>query len=276
MTARRALPDERRDRLFAATLTAIVLAYVAIVAAMLLADIATIRPSAIKAALASPAIRYAALLSLLTCTLAATLALLVAVPAGYLLSRRHGRLWRWIEALFDVPIVLPPLVVGLSLLVLFQTSAGRWVDGVVASLGLPGIDGVTFEVPAIVIAQFVVGAAFATRAMRATFDELSDRREAVAMTLGCTRGQAFVRVTLPEAKRGLLSAFTLAWARCLGEFGPVLVFAGTTRFKTEVLPTSIFLQLNIGDLQGALAVALLMVTLAAVVLGAARWAGRSW
>ncbi|MEL7238986.1 MAG: ABC transporter permease subunit, partial [Planctomycetota bacterium] len=140
----------------------------------------------------------------------------------------------------------------------------------------PILKNVSFEVPAIVIAQFVVATAFAARAMRATFDELSGRREAVAMTLGCTRGQAFVRVTLPEAKRGLLSAFTLAWARCLGEFGPVLVFAGTTRFKTEVLPTSIFLQLNIGDLQGALAVALLMVTLAAVVLGATRWLGRSW
>ena len=64
------------------------------------------------------------------------------------------------------------------------------------------------------------------------------------MTLGCNRRQAFTRVVMPIAARGALTAGTLAWARALGEFGPVLVFAGATRGRTEVLATSVFLEIN--------------------------------
>ena len=93
----------------------------------------------------------------------------------------------------------------------------------------------TFQPIGIVLAQFPVAAAFAIRTLRGTFDQISPRYEAVALTLGCNRGQAFTRVVLPQAGRGMLTAGTLAWARALGEFGPVLVFAGATRGRTEVL-----------------------------------------
>jgi molybdate transport system permease protein len=63
-----------------------------------------------------------------------------------------------------------------------------------------------------------------------------------------------------------VTAATLAWARALGEFGPILVFAGATRFRTEVLSTTVFLELSVGDLQGALAVSLVMVAAAVIVL----------
>jgi molybdate transport system permease protein len=73
-------------------------------------------------------------------------------------------------------------------------------------------------------------------------------------------------VVLPSARKGLLTAATLAWARALGEFGPILVFSGATRMKTEVLPTTVYLELSIGNLEGAVAVSLLMVAAAVVVL----------
>ena len=111
--------------------------------------------------------------------------------------------------------------------------------------------------------------------MRATFDQIDNRRELVALTLGCTRAQAFSMVVLPEAYRGMLTAATLAWARALGEFGPLLVFAGTTRNKTEVLSTTVFLELSIGDLEAAVAVSLIMVVSAVIVLVIARlWGTR--
>jgi molybdate transport system permease protein len=75
-----------------------------------------------------------------------------------------------------------------------------------------------------------------------------------------------MRVALPEAGRGKLTAFTLAWARALGEFGPLLIFAGATRNKTEVLSTTVFLELSIGDLEAAVAVSLIMVFAAVAVL----------
>jgi molybdate transport system permease protein len=118
----------------------------------------------------------------------------------------------------------------------------------------------------VILAQFAVAAAFAVRTMRVTFDQISPRAEEVALTLGCTRSQAFWRVLLPSARRGILTAGTLAWARSLGEFGPILLFSGATRFRTEVLPTTVFLELSIGNLEAALAVSLLMIGVAVLVL----------
>ncbi len=109
--------------------------------------------------------------------------------------------------------------------------------------------------------------------MRVTFDQIDPRAEQVALTLGCRRSQAFFRVLLPQAWRGIIAAFTIAWARSLGEFGPILVFAGATRMKTEVLSTTVFLELSVGQLEAAVAVSLFMVTAAMAVLGIVRLLG---
>jgi molybdate transport system permease protein len=181
----------------------------------------------------------------------------VAVPLGYLLSRTEFPGKRLVDAIVDIPVVLPPLVVGLSLLILFQTAPGRAADGVIPF---------TYAKAGIVLAQFAVACAFAVRTLRITFDQINPRSEQVALTLGCSRAQAFWRVSLPEARRGVFTAFTLSWARALGEFGPILIFAGATRMKTEVLSTTVFLELSIGNLEAAVAVSLLMVAAALAVL----------
>jgi molybdate transport system permease protein len=235
--------------------------YVGLIAALLVADLTYTSPGHISRALASPQIRSAVWLSLLSCTAAAVLSVWVAVPLGYLLARtRFPGKWL-VDLLVDVPIILPPLVVGLSLLILFQTPPGLAVQRYVA---------VTYAVPAVVLAQFAVAAAFAVRTMRVTFEQISPRSEEVAMTLGCSRGRAFWLVTLPEAWRGVLTAGTLAWARSLGEFGPILVFAGATRMRTEVLSTTVFLELSVGNVETALAVSVLMIGVAAAVLAVTR------
>jgi molybdate transport system permease protein len=231
--------------------------YVLLIVAMLLADFAFTSPEHILSALRKPEIQYAITLSLLSCTVTAILSLWVSIPLGYLLSRHQFFGKSWIDALLDIPIVLPPLVVGLSLLILFQTPPGRFVQQYVS---------VTYAVPSVILAQFAVACAFAVRTMRITFDQIPPRREQVALTLGCTKAQAFWRVALPEARRGVVTAATLAWARALGEFGPILVFSGATPFRTEVLSTAVFLELSVGSLQTAVAVSLLMVLAAALVL----------
>ncbi|MBI1374173.1 MAG: ABC transporter permease subunit [Phycisphaera sp.] len=240
----------------------------------------------IFAALSKPEIQYSITLSLVSCTVTAIMSIWVAVPVGYLMARwddamvaqqldriaqpvehhskRLAAIIRWcspkalIDAILDIPIVLPPLVIGLSLLILFQFFPRGVREEVV------------YEVPAVVLAQFVVACAFAVRVMRATYEQIDARREQVALTLGCSRAQAFFRVVMPESMRGILTAGTLAWARALGEFGPLLIFAGATRNKTEVLSTTVFLELSIGDLEAAVAVSLIMVLAAVVVLVIAR------
>jgi molybdate transport system permease protein len=235
--------------------------YVVLILAMLAADIFKTSPIHFWNALSSPEIRYSIRLSLISCSITAILALWVAVPLGYLLSRTEFIGRTLVDTVLDIPIVIPPLVVGLSLLILFQTSPGQFIQKFVP---------ITFAIPSVILAQFAVSTAFAVRTMRVTFDQIPVRTEQVALTLGCNRSQAFWRVTFPQARRGLLTAGTLAWARSLGEFGPILIFSGATRMKTEVLPTTVFLELSIGKLEAALAVSLLMVVAAVIVLVIAR------
>lgn len=259
------------DRAFTAALVAICAAYVLLILAMLAGDFAYMLDDGsgpesrnpILKALGEPEIQNSIILSLISCTLSAILAVWFAIPIGYLLSRVRFRGMALIDAILDIPVVLPPLVIGLSLLILFQFPPFRTF----ASL-------IVYQVPAVIIAQAAVATAFAIRVMKATFDQIDARREQVALTLGCSRFQAFMRVVLPEALPGVLTAWTLAWARSLGEFGPLLIFAGATRNKTEVLSTTVFLELSIGNLSAAVAVSLIMVFAAVVVLVIARAWGR--
>lgn len=266
------------DVLFILALLVIGALYIGLVVAMLWANVAFLKPapghgfihalqtiaSRTIAPLRTPEIRYSLKLSLISCTITAILSLWVAAPLGYLLSRYRFPLKGLVDAIIDIPIVLPPLVIGLSLLILFHMSAGRAIERIIP---------VTYAVPSVILAQFSVACAFAVRTMRVTFDQINPRTEHVALTLGCSRAQAFWRVALPEARRGILTAGTLAWARAMGEFGPVLVFSGATRMKTEVLPTSVFLELSVGNVESAVAVSLLMVIAAVIVLLIVRLAG---
>jgi molybdate transport system permease protein len=257
--------------------------YVLLIVSMLLADVAYMGGETVRAAraaenpvwaalaknpitlaLADPKIQYSIWLSLVSCTLSAILSVWVAVPTGYLLSRKRLPGRNMIDAILDVPIVLPPLVVGLSLLIMFQFPPFSWFARQIV-----------YQIPAVVLAQFSVACAFAVRTMKATFDHIDPRCEQVALSLGCTRFEAFGWVVLPEARRGMMTAFTLAWARSLGEFGPLLIFAGATRMKTEVLSTTVFLEMNVGNVEAAVAVSLIMVLAAAIVLSIARiWGSR--
>ncbi len=231
--------------------------YFVLILAMLVADAAYTTPGDIWAALGKREIQYAIKLSLLSCCLTTIFSLWVAVPIGYLMSRFEFRGKALVDAILDIPIVLPPLVIGLSLLILFRTPIGQAVEKAIPF---------TFAIPGVILAQFMVACAFAVRTMRATFDQINPRQEQVALTLGCTRSQAFWWVVLPEARRGIVTAGTLAWARSLGEFGPILVFAGTMRMRTEVLPTSIYLEFTLSKIEPAVAVSLLMVAIALIVL----------
>ena len=206
-------------------------------------------------------------LTLISCTISAILSVLVAIPAGYILSRYQFFGKTLIDAVLDIPIVLPPLVVGLSLLILFNKMPPWSGPSFEEMLG----GNFTYNVPAVILAQFTVACAFAVRTMRNTFDQISPRAEQVALTLGCNRGRAFFSIVVPEAWRGISTAGTLAWTRAMGEFGPILVFAGAIRGKTEVLSSSVFLEISIGNLEGAVIVSLLMVTIAIIVLVAVRF-----
>lgn len=259
------------DALFFVVMGGLGGSYVLLIFALLVADLAFTSPQHFADALGKPEIQYAIRLTLISCTMSALLSIWVATPLGYLLSRFTFR-GRWlIDTIIDIPVVLPPLVIGLSLLILFHLPLGgtNLEEQLQRHLGLR----VTYAQPAVVLAQFAVACAFAVQTMRVTFDQIDTRAEQVALTLGCRRSQAFLQIALPQAWRGMVAALTIAWARSLGEFGPILVFAGATRMRTEVLSTTVFLELSVGQLEAAVAVSLLMVLAAMAVLGIVRLLG---
>ncbi|SMP70704.1 molybdate transport system permease protein [Neorhodopirellula lusitana] len=266
------LGRRRSDLPFFLVMSGISGLFVVLIALLIAADLMFTSFADFTEALGKPEIRAAFRLTMLSCTAAAILSIWVATPLGYLLSRYRFP-GRWlVDTLVDIPIVLPPLVVGLSLLILFHLSIGDWeLEAWLRDrVGFP----VTYRWPAIILAQFTVACAFAIRTMRVAFDQIDPRAENIARTLGCTRGQAFTQIALPQAYRGMVAAFTIAWARSLGEFGPILVFAGATRMRTEVLSTSVFLELSVGQLNAAVAVSLLMVAIAVAALLLLRFLGK--
>lgn len=255
----------RGDRNFIKVIAVIAIAYVGLLLAMVLANVTLVASDSTTAwgTLARPEIQQAILLSLGTSLLSAVLSVWIGTGIAYLVSRERFSGRRLVDFLMDLPIFLPPLVIGISLLILFRRTPLAVLDSAM---------GIAFYVPAIVLAQTVVGVAFVYRTMKATFDSMSTRQEHLAQSLGCSRFGAFCKITLPQARQGVVTAAAIAWARSFGEFGPVLVFAGSIRGRTEVMPVSIYLELNSGNLSGAVMIALVMIVIAAVVLSVARWA----
>jgi molybdate transport system permease protein len=256
------LPDRGVGRLqspfFLAGIWAMVGYFVLGWAALFAADINYTTWAAVQEVLGAVEIRAALWLSIWSTCLTVMIGLMFAIPMGYALSRFHFPGHVLVDSIVDLPIILPPLLVGLSLLVFFQTPTGNFIE----DTGLKFV----FQQRGIVLCQFLVSASFGIRAVKLTFDGIDPRLEHVAMTLGSTRAGAFFRVALPLARRGILTGAILIWTRAFGIFGPLMVFVGAVRMRTEVLPTTIYLEQSVGRIEVALAVAVLMLVLASVGL----------
>jgi len=244
--------------------------YVGFLVLLMVTNLGYIRWEAFAYVFRSADLRYAIRLSLITASISAVLSLIVAIPAGFALSRFRFPGIRLLDAIADIPLILSHLVVGLTLLVFFQSPLGRFIEN----------HGMRFVyAPAgIVLAQFTVVSAFALRTLKATFDGVDPRMENVARTLGWSRLQTFLRVTLPVSRNGIMAAAVFAWAQAIGLFGPLMVFAGTTRRSTEVMATAIYLELSVGNLEEAIAISMIMIVLAFATLALVKWlaAGKYW
>ncbi len=231
---------------------------VGIITITLLSIVTYLSASEFASAVVSKEVLFAVRLTAITTTITTGVAVLLGIPASYALSRYRFPLHALIDTIIDLPIVLPPLVAGIALLVFFQTGIGQWIEAHI----MPFV----FTTQGIVLAQFVPAASFSVRALKSAFDGVDPRMEQVARTLGCTERQAFWRVTLPLARNGLVAGTVMTWARAAGEFGPILMFCGATRFKTEVLPIAVFLNMSVGNVGMALSVTVILLILATVAL----------
>jgi molybdate transport system permease protein len=210
------------------------------------------------AALISEEILFAIRLSVITATVSAVISILIAIPVAYAISRTSFPGKDIVDSLLDLPIVISPVALGAALLVFFNTPLGAAIDDNIIKF--------VFSVPGIVLAQITVISALAIRLLKSTFDSIDPRYEQVARTLGCSKPEAFFRVSLPLAREGLIAATILTWARAVGEFGATVTLAGATAMKTETLPTAIFLSLATADIGKAIAVIFVLVIIAVAAL----------
>jgi molybdate transport system permease protein len=152
------------------------------------------------------------------------------------------------------------VVTGYVLLVLFGRRGP--LGPVLEAFGMP----VVFTWKACVIASAVMAFPLAYRACRIAFEEVDPRLPAAARTLGASRTDAFFSVTLPLAKRGVLSAMVLAFARSVGEFGATIVLAGNIEGQTRTLPVAVFQEIQSRGAEGVWRLAVLCILLAAGAL----------
>ncbi|MDY0187932.1 MAG: ABC transporter permease [Syntrophus sp. (in: bacteria)] len=188
---------------------------------------------------------YSLKLSLWTGFLSTVLVTIFSLPIGYSLSRFQFFGKGFIKTIIDLPVAFPELVLGLCLLLLFgNTFIGKIFD----SLGFQFI----FTKQGIVVAQFFTALPYASRIMKSTFDYVDPKMEFVSRSLGYSMFETFRNVSLPLARNGILAATVIAFARCIGTFGTVLILAGGTYMKTEVLPITLYLNISYGNMGMAL------------------------
>ena len=217
------------------------------------------------ATLATPEARDALGLSLRTCAVALGVDLLLGVPAALVLSRS----WRGVRAariLVALPLSLPPVVAGIALLAAFgrRSTLGAFLSGA-------GLD-IAFTTSAVVIAQVFVSLPFLIVTLESALRAREQGLDEMASSLGASPSRVFWRITLPTVLPGLGRGTALALARCLGEFGATLTFAGSMQGVTRTMPLQIYLaRESDADLALALGVVLLGVAAAVVALTETPW-----
>jgi molybdate transport system permease protein len=214
--------------------------------------------------LTEPGVLTALRLSLQTATIATGVCLALGVPLAWLLARVEFPGRRVVRALVTVPLVLPPVVGGVALLLVFGRRGilGSWLD---ATFGIT----LPFTTTGVVVAEAFVAMPFLVIAVEGALRGADTRYEEAAATLGAGRWTTFTHVTLPLVAPGIAAGAVLCWARALGEFGATITFAGNLPGRTQTMPLAVYLALET-DLQAAIVLSLILLTVSVTILAALR------
>ena len=169
------------------------------------------------------------------------------IPAGFLLARNSGVLSKISDVMFDLPIVIPPLVVGVLLLNVFNSSI------------VSDIYSFVFTFYGASIAQFFVAFPFTVKSSKSAFELIPPVYERIAMTLGAGYFKSFFDTTFRLAFDSIVSGLILSWLRSLGEFGATLIVGGGIAYKTENIPINIYLKITEGNFKEGLAASLFVI-----------------
>lgn len=239
----------------------------ALLAVPLIALAGASSPAELLAGVRHPLFGPALRLSALTTTVSLALVVATGTPLAWWIATRPRRRVRWAESLVDLPIVIPPAVIGIALLETFGRTGLFGPALAAAGLRVP------FTTFAVVLAQVVVSAPFFVQAAVAAFRRVDEELLIVARTLGQAPAGAFFRVAVPLAAPGVAAGAALAWARAMGEFGATLLFAGNLPGTTQTMPLAIYTALE-SDARAAVALALVLAAAGSLLLLPLRFAAR--
>jgi molybdate transport system permease protein len=209
--------------------------------------------------LRNPLLLPALRLSLVTTACSLGLVVVFGTLVAWRVARNPGRVSRWMEAVAQLPAVIPPAVAGVGLLLAFGRRGllGAWLDRHGIALA--------FTTPAVVLAETFVSAPFFIQAAIAAFRRLDENLLVVARTLGTSPFRTFLRVGLPLAAPGLVAGAAMSWARAVGEFGATLLFAGNLTGRTQTMPLAVYTAME-SDLRAAQALSVILVAIAFTLL----------
>ncbi len=177
------------------------------------------------------------------------------VVVAWVLSRYKFPGKRIVDALVDLPFALPTAVAGIALTAVYAQNG--WIGQHLEPRGIK----VAFTELGVMVAMVFVGLPFAVRTVQPVLEDLDKEIEEAASTLGASRWQTIRRVLLPAITPALLTGFTLAFARALGEYGSVVFISGNLPLKTEIVPLLIMAKLDQFDYLGATALAVVMLVI---------------
>ena len=167
---------------------------------------------------------------------------------------------RLVDSLVDLPFALPTAVAGITLATLY--AGNGWIGRFLEPLGLQ----IAFTPLGIVVALTFIGLPFVVRTLQPVIEDIEPEVEEAAATLGASRLQTFWRVLLPGIFPALLTGFTLAFSRAVGEYGSVIFIAGNMPLISEITPLLIISKLEQYDVVGATALASVMLAISFVLL----------
>ncbi len=204
--------------------------------------------------------------------ISATVNLVFGLIVAWVLVRYRFPGRRLVDALIDLPFALPTAVAGIALTAVYSRNGvlGHFLEAV-------GIK-VAFAPLGVIVAMTFVSLPFVVRTIEPLLEDLEPELEEAAASLGARRWQTLWRVILPELWPALLTGYTLALARALGEYGSIIFISGNMPMKTEIVPLLIVMKLEQFDYAGATAIAVLILfasfSLLLVINGLQRWSVR--
>ncbi len=215
-------------------------------------------------ALTAHVVLAALALSLATTAISLVLTFFFGLPLAYVLARQRFRGSGMVEAIVDLPLVLPPSVAGLALLLLLGRRG--LLGGPMTALGLE----IPFTTLAVILAQTFVAAPFFVRSARTGFAGVERDTEDAGRVDGASEFQVFRHITLPLAAGPVSAGLVMSWARALGEFGATIMFAGNIEGRTQTLPLVVYGEFQGGNLDASIAAAAILVLAAFGVIAAVR------